>query len=118
MDDRPIDLAALDPTLDHERWERRIAAISALAAPQLARRAAAVASPAQVLVGWFRPALAMAATLALCASAALLLPFGGTSAPAVSAEALRLPSPVSQWLGEDQSPTMAELAAALEGGQP
>ena len=118
MDDRPIDLGALDPTLDGERWERRIAAISAFARPELARRATAAASPALVLVGWFRPALAMAATLALCASAALLLPFGGTSAPAVSAEALRLPSALDQWLGEDQPPTMAELAAALEGGQP
>jgi hypothetical protein len=117
MDDRPIDLGPLDPTLDRERWERRIAAISALAAPQLARRAAA-ASPALVLVGWFRPALAMAATLALCASAALLLSFDGASAPAVSAESLRLPSAVDQWLGEDQPPTMAELAAAVGGGQP
>lgn len=119
MDDRPIDLGPLDPTLDRERWERRIAAISALARPELARRATAAASPAQVLVGWFRPALAMAATLALCASAALMLPFeGSTGERAVTAEALRLPSAVSQWLGEDQAPTMAELAAALEGGQP
>lgn len=119
MDDRPIDLGALDPTLDDERWQRRIAAISALAAPALARRATAAASPAQVLVGWFRPALAMAATLALCAGAALLLSFdGGASARAVTAEALRLPSPVSQWLGEDQPPTMAEVAAAVGGGQP
>ena len=119
MDDRPIDLAALDPTLDRERWERRIAAISSLARPELARRAAAAASPAQVLVGWFRPALAMAATLALCASAALMLSFDGAAGePAVTAEALRLPSAVSQWLGGDQPPTMAEVAAAVGGGQP
>lgn len=119
MDDRPIDLAALDPTLDGERWERRIAAISALARPELARRAAAAASPALVLVGWLRPALAMAATLALCAGAALMLAFdGAASEPTVTAEALRLPSAVDQWLGEDQPPTMAELAAAVGGGQP
>ncbi len=118
MDDRPIDLAALDPTLDGERWERRIAAISALARPELAHRAAAAASPALVLVGWLRPALAMAATLALCAGAALMLQLGNAGAPAVSAEALRLPSAVDQWLGEDQPPTMAELAAAVGGGQP
>ncbi|HEX6902880.1 MAG TPA: hypothetical protein VF789_24405 [Thermoanaerobaculia bacterium] len=119
MDDRPIDLAALDPTLDSERWERQIAAVSALARPELARRAAAAASPALVLVGWFRPALAMAATLALCAGAALLLQLGGAAGtPAVSAEALRLPSAVDQWLGEDQPPTMAELADAVAGGQP
>lgn len=118
MDDRPIDLAALDPTLDSERWERRIAAISALARPELARRAAAAASPAQVLVGWFRPALAMAAALALCASAALMLFDGAPGEPAVTAEALRLPSAVDQWLGEDQPPTMAELADAVGGGQP
>jgi hypothetical protein len=119
MDDRQIDLAALDPTLDSERWERRIAAISALARPELARRAAAAASPALVLVDWFRPALAMAATLALCAGAALMLQLGNAAgAPAVSAEALRLPSAVDQWLGEeDQPPTMVELAAAVGGGQ-
>jgi hypothetical protein len=118
MDDRPIDLAALDPTLDSERWERRIAAISALARPELARRAASAASPALVLVGWFRPALAMAATLALCAGAALMLQLGNTGEPALAAEALRLPSAVDQWLGEeDRPPTMAELAAAVGGGQ-
>jgi hypothetical protein len=120
MDERPIDLTPLDPTLDREQWERRIAAIAALAAPELARRAAA-GSPALVLLGWFRPALATAAVLALCAGAALATlqsPPIDSPEPAAAAEALRLPAPVALWLDDDQAPTVADLALAVQGGQP
>lgn len=124
MDERPIDLSPLDPTLDRERWERRIAAIAALAAPELARRRMVVQaeeSPSLVLLGWFRPALSAAAVLALCAGAALALLIqtqAGRPEPAVALEALRLPAPVALWLGEDQPPTVADLAMAVNGGQP
>jgi hypothetical protein len=121
MDEEPIDLRPLDPTLDRERWERRIATIAALAAPELARRAVSAnsASPALVLLGWFRPALSAAAVLALCAGAALALLEGAVSAPAPAmAEALRLPAPVALWLGEEQPPSVADLASAVQGGQP
>jgi len=121
MDEQPIDLTALDPTLDRERWERRISTISALARPELARRAAASESPSLVLLGWFRPALSAAAALALCAAAALAMLLQGTSGtpePALAAEALRLPAPVALWLGEDQPPTVADLAFAVQGNQP
>lgn len=121
MDEEPIDLRPLDPTLDRERWERRIATIAALAAPELARRAVSAnsASPALVLLGWFRPALSAAAVLALCAGAALALLEGaaGTPDPAM-AETLRLPAPVALWLGEEQPPSVADLASAVQGGQP
>lgn len=119
MDEDPIDLTPLDPTLDAERWERRIAAITALAAPELARRAAAGSLPL-VLVGWFRPALAAAAVLALCAGGSLALLRGGagSSEPAVAAEALHLPAPVALWLGDDQPPSVAELAMAVRAGGP
>lgn len=120
MDERPIDLTPLDPTLDRERWERRIAAIAVLAAPELARRAAREESPALVLLGWFRPALSAAAVLALCAGGALALLEGpeGAPAPAAAVDALRLPAPVALWLGDDQPPTVADLAVAVQGGQP
>lgn len=116
MDERPIDLTPLDPTLDREGWERRIAAITALAAPELARRAAVTGSPALVLLDWFRPAFSAAAALALCAVAALfLLTEGqGSAVPAVTAEALRLPTPVALLLSEERSPTMGELALAVQ----
>jgi hypothetical protein len=121
MDEDPIDLTPLDPTLDAGRWERRIAAITALAAPELARRAAAGSLPL-VLVGWFRPALAAAAILALCAGGSLALfrqGDAGSSEPAVAAEALQLPAPVALWLGDDQPPSVADLAMAVRaGGQP
>lgn len=117
MDDRPIDLRALDPTLDPERWERRIASITALAAPELARRAALAGSPAQVLLGWFRPALSVAAALALCAVAVLALLARGAEArsarPAIAAEALYLPAPVAQLLDEERAPTVAEISLAM-----
>jgi hypothetical protein len=120
MDERPIDLTPLDPALDRERWERRIAAIARLAAPELARRrvaAEAAPSPAQVLVGWFRPALSAAAALALCAALALLLQGpAGAPAPAVAVDALRLPAPVAVLLGDDQPPSVGDLALALHGG--
>jgi hypothetical protein len=120
MDEQPIDLTALDPTLDGERWERRISTIAALARPQLARRRAASESPSLVLLGWFRPALSAAAALALCAGAALAMLLQGpaTPEPALAAEALRLPAPVALWLGEDQPPTVADLAFAVQGNQP
>ena len=117
MDERPIDLTALAPALDREAWERRIAAIMALAAPELARRAAA-ASPALVLLGWFRPALAAAAVLALCAGASLALVGSQADSPpedaAVAAEALRLPTPVALWLEDDQATSVADLALAVD----
>lgn len=121
MDERPIDLSPLDPTLDRERWERRIATIAALAAPELARRRRMVQpmeSPSLVLLGWFRPALSAAAVLALCAGAALSLLVQnqtGRPEPAVALEALRLPAPVAQWLGEDQPPSVGDLALAMAG---
>lgn len=124
MDEPPIDLRPLDPTLDRERWERRIATLTALAAPELARRATAETGPALVLLGWFRPALATAATLALCAGAALAMllqssaPEPATPAMPAMAEALRLPAPVALWLGEEQAPSVADLASAVQGGQP
>jgi hypothetical protein len=119
MDERPIDLTPLDPALDREAWERRIAATVALAAPELARRAAA-ASPALVLLGWFRPALAAAAVLSICAGASLALLGGQADGPpeeaAVAAEALRLPTPVALWLEDDQAPSVADLALAVDSG--
>ncbi|HEV8578976.1 MAG TPA: hypothetical protein VGX68_07810 [Thermoanaerobaculia bacterium] len=119
MDERPIDLTPLDPTLDGERWERRIAAIARLAAPELARRAASAASPELVLLGWFRPALSAAAVLALCAGGALAMFQGAEKAPgpAAAVDALRLPAPVALWL-DDQPPTVADLALAVQGGEP
>lgn len=118
MDERPIDLTPLDPALDREAWERRIAAIMALAAPELARRAAA-GSPSFVLLGWFRPALAAAAVVAICAGASLALFPGPAESPpeeeAVAAEALRLPTPVALWLEDDQAPSVADVALAVDG---
>jgi hypothetical protein len=118
MDEPPIDLSALDPTRDRDPWEHRVAALTAAAHPELARRAVA-ASPVQVLANWFRPALALAALLALCAGLGLVL-LGPGEAPdePAAAEALRLPSPVGLWLGEKRPPTLDEVVVAMRGGRP
>ena len=118
MDEPPIDLSALDPTLDRGRWEHRIAALTSAARPELARRAFA-ASPVQVLANWFRPALAMAAVLALCAGLGLVF-LGPGDAPdqPATVEALRLPSPVGLWLGEERPPTLDEVVVAMRGSRP
>ena len=123
MDEEPIDLRPLDPTLDREHWERRIATLTALAAPELARRAMTADSPSVVLLGWFRPAFSAAAVLALCAGAALAMLLqspAGPPEPATPAmtETLRLPAPVALWLGEEQPPSVADLASAVQGEQP
>ena len=122
MDEQPIDLRPLDPTLDRERWERRIATITALATPELVRRAMlsreSETGPSLVLLGWFRPALATAATLALCAAAALAMLLQSPAPEPAMAEALRLPAPVALWLGEEQPPSVADLASAVQGEQP
>jgi hypothetical protein len=66
-----------------------------------------------------RTALAPAAVLALCAGGALtlLLP-AGVPEPAAAVDALRLPAPIALWLGDDQAPTVADLALAVQGGEP
>lgn len=116
MDEPAIDLTPLDPTRDRVSWERRIRAITALAAPELARRAAE-GSPLLVLVDWFRPALAAAGLLA-AAALALLVQGASASETTATAQALRLPAPVALWLGEERTPTVAELTIALEGTRP
>jgi hypothetical protein len=79
MDDDRIDLSSLDPSRDAARWEARIQAVAALAAarrrPSLERQ----------LLRWARPALALAAGVALAVWATALQ----TEDPLTGAAALR-----------------------------
>lgn len=61
IDDRPVDLSALDPSQDVRRWERQIQRV-------VERAIVARLSPATVaaqLAAWLRPALAGAAAVSL-----------------------------------------------------
>ncbi len=109
------DLRPLDPSRDPARWERLIAATSARAALELARRRRA-RSPAFVLAGWARPGLAAAAVLALVSAGVLALAPGAEAAQPRVAEALGVPGTVADWVETGHAPSAAELAASLGGG--
>ncbi len=117
MDTERVDLSALDPAADPDRWERLIRAIMVRAAPELARRAAGY-DPFELLGTWARPMIAAAATLAVVALASLMRPRGPVELRASASlgvvEALRVPSPAADWLSEDRSPTVTDLVSALE----
>ncbi len=63
MTDDPLDLSELDPSRDRARWEARIAAVTSQALTRRQRRF----SVGDQLVAWARPALAVAASLAIAA---------------------------------------------------
>ncbi|MEN8144979.1 MAG: hypothetical protein ABFS14_08510 [Gemmatimonadota bacterium] len=125
--DRPIDLAGLDPTLDEVRFQGTVRRILDEAQPLLAGRRSDSALPAQPLeplrelgavaaIGnWWRPLTAVAAALAL-GSATLLSgvpPLADSSDSAgdatTFAEALGVPSQLAGWVQTEEAPATAEL---------
>ncbi|HEY3449704.1 MAG TPA: hypothetical protein VGK67_25340 [Myxococcales bacterium] len=68
-DDDRLDLSALDPTRDALRFERMARSLAAKAVEQHSPQA----DPLSFAVRWWRPALALAASLALLAWAPSLL---------------------------------------------
>jgi hypothetical protein len=116
-DKNPLDLRPLDPTLDELRWERLVRAISARAAPELARRAAGNVGVLTMLGRWAWPTMAAASVMAVLAAGVLARahapePFA-SGRPIL--ESLQLSAPISTWLGEERSPTATDLVMALEG---
>jgi len=71
MDEERLDFRALDPSVDPVRWNRVVASVVTRG---MAARAAACRRPSvmEMLAGWKRPALALAAVLALVAVPVLL----------------------------------------------
>lgn len=116
--EHPVDLSALDPTLDPGRWEAMVARITRAATPELERRAA-MASPVISIAGWLRPALAAAAALAVVSAATLFLvergPVATLAERSDAVPELNLPFPLGEWLNEDRPPTVVEVMVALEG---
>jgi hypothetical protein len=106
----------LDPGVDPVRWERVVGLIMEEARPELERRASE-ASPVVVLLGWTRPVLAMAASIAALCGATLMARAAESQVeaevPAI-AEAL-VPSSVAAWLEGGQAPTLEELVLSMAG---
>ena len=116
--DRPIDFAGLDPTLDEVRFQDTVRRILDEARPILAGRRPDTADPGRDLdavaaIGsWWRPLTAAAAALAL-GSATLLsgVQVADDSAGDTSgfAEALGVPSLLAGWVQSEQAPATSEL---------
>ena len=98
-DDDKLDLSALDPTRDALRFERMVRAVAAKA---MAQRQ----DPLDLAVRWWRPALALAAGLALLAWAPSL--FGARS----STQSLDPGATLLTW-ASGADPTSADLLATF-----
>jgi hypothetical protein len=107
-----MDLTALDPGRDPERWARRVDATRLLVDAVLAGRLAPSGS-LDMVGAWFRPILAAAAVLvALLGAAGVVL--GGRSTPLDRAsEARRLAVLSDNSLGRGERPTGAQLLVAI-----
>jgi hypothetical protein len=110
-----LDLGALDPRADAERWASLVRRVNAAAEGELARRAAGAGwsiVPAQ----WARPILAGAVVLVIVSLSVLRMTPGDAAAQGgqTIAEALGIPTPVAEWLTEERSPVEDDLLLALE----
>ncbi|UCC74690.1 MAG: hypothetical protein JSV86_09110 [Gemmatimonadota bacterium] len=116
MTDERIDLSALDPTTDAERFEEVVGRINAAVAPAMAARRAGATVFGQV-AGLWRPLLAAAAIAGVISAATLALvqsPAPENEAEIGLAEVIGVPQQIAQWLRSDESPDPSELLIALE----
>jgi len=106
-----VDLRALDPRLDSERWERMVRGIMRRSSEELLRRRARTYTPTPIegLVAMLRPALAAAAVLTVASMAALSRPVAEATHPGSFVESSRLPEPVTIWLEDGSPPTATDL---------
>lgn len=115
MGDDRIDLSALDPTRQRERFDRAIQSIQAAAGPELAARRER-SDPFSQLIRFRRPMLVAAAVAAVLAATVLLrVQSPRTISPTDGiAEALGVPSVLALGVHYDRVPTFSELFTAFE----
>lgn len=117
MNDERLDLRALDPTRDPERFDRAIGRIMDRAALPLAARRARRTAVDQV-TRWWRPMLALAAAVTVAAIGVLTQVTPASSGTAARepgvAEAIGIPTTLVTWLAADGMPTAAEVYTAFE----
>lgn len=111
MDDRPIDLRALDP--DEDPWRRERVVGGAMARVRALHRERAAAPAWAGWLDWWRPAVAFAALVMAGSAAALASAPGGGGSPGVAAAGV--PAPVQGWMASDRLPSAAEVYAAMRG---
>lgn len=103
VDDDKLDLSPLDPTLDAAGFEAMVQSIAARAARQIA------AAPEEIMLRWWRPALALAASMAMAAwGPSLLAARQPTSASAQDPAAALL-----QWSRGEGASSAAEILESL-----
>jgi hypothetical protein len=115
--DQRLDLSPLGHDRDPAAYERAIEAILIRTQPELARRRA-MTTPIGQVAQWWRPMLALAATLIVVAVGVLtqVAPAATTtegSTPGFG-QWLGIPTPVSGWLETNQSPSPAQVFAAFQ----
>lgn len=111
MDERRLDLAALDPARDPARWRAVLdATLSRVDEVLLQRRQ----DPLSLIAGWRRPLLAAAAAAIL-----LLVPVEiALERRETRVETVRgLVSVSTTWAREGRTPTGAELVRAMDTGE-
>jgi hypothetical protein len=116
MDDDRFDFSPLDPTGDHERFERIVRSITGAAAGELTRRRARASVVGQVGL-WWRPLLAAAAIAGIVSIGALLRYDGAAPVDDTEigiAEAIGVPEQVAEWVRSDEPPTTLDLLVTLE----
>lgn len=110
----------MDPMVDPLRWELAIQSIMATSEPELERRRRDRPGAVAVLELWARPIFAVAASLALLASAALLTvgqvsdtQLAAAETSGLVAEAL-LPSELAAWIETGHALSADDLVLAIE----
>jgi hypothetical protein len=107
MKDLKIDFSVLDPSKDKERWEGLVRAVATRAHTARARRLTVGAQ----MVAWARPALALAAALALVSCAArFALPAKGATITDNDSVAT-----LASWAAEEQIPATADILEIFGG---
>ena len=120
QDNRPVNLEALDPTVDTERFDRMISSIMDESGDELASRRAPYGVMAE-LGRWRRPMMAAAAVAAVLSVITL------TRIPVASpnddvraegiVEALGVPTELAQWIGSEELPSAADIAYGYARGR-
>ncbi len=115
--DNPINFASIDPTADPPEFDRRVEAIIALAATELAARRVRL-NPVLQVASWRRPMLAAAALVAVVSATILIQIQVPQPTPQIEtdgiAEAVGVPQQLAQWIWNDSLPSTADLYVAFE----
>ena len=109
--DERVDLSALDPCEDPERFERLVRGIRRAATPELMRRQGALGLWGE-LARWRRPILAASGVLAIASVLVLATVRPSSSTRSFAAETLGIPAEWAHWIESGDRPGPADLLSA------